>query len=312
MLNRRHLRIKVLHAFYAYRTDPQQGLVTGERNLRRSIEGIYDLYLYELRALWEIFQYAEHLLEVKRKKRLPSYEDLHPSRRFVENQVYRWMQAQVKLQEYWDDRHIRFGDDREILHKVFRDFQADESYQEYLQMEHNTVSADKKLLRYLYGQYLSENESLHQLYEERYMHWADDLDAAQMMVSKTLKKISGNEEAKALQPLFKDQEDLTFALKLFRTAVNENELFEQEIQEKTQNWDAERIAVIDILLMKLALAELTTFEQIPVKVTLNEFIELSKQYSTPKSGHFINGILDKIKDSLQEKGQIRKVGRGLL
>lgn len=311
MLNRRHLRIKVLQALYAYRTDPQQGMVTGEKSLRKAIEGIYDLYLYELRALWEIFRYAEYLLEIKRQKRLPSYEDLHPRRRFVENAVYRWMQGHEKLQTLWEDRHIRFGDDREVLHKVFRQFQESEVYRHYLAAEEENPAEDKKLVRQFYGQYLSGNESLHQIYEERNMHWADDLDAAQMMASKTIKKID-KDGAQALQPLFKDQEDLDFALKLFRTAVKENEAFEIEIEDKTRNWDADRIAVIDILLMKLALAELVTFAQIPIKVTLNEYIEISKQYSTPKSGNFINGILDKIKDSLQEKGQIRKVGRGLL
>ncbi|MGB0176881.1 MAG: transcription antitermination factor NusB, partial [Owenweeksia sp.] len=158
-----------------------------------------------------------------------------------------------------------------------------------------------------------QNETIHQLYEDRNMHWADDLDAAQMMVAKTLKSYSEEQdETTSLPELLKDDSDIEFARTLYRTSIKNSESYGEMIHEKANNWEMDRIAVVDVILMKMALAELVSFNEIPVKVTLNEYIELSKEYSTPKSGNFINGILDKLKNELTEAGDIRKIGRGLL
>jgi N utilization substance protein B len=182
-----------------------------------------------------------------------------------------------------------------------------------MEAENNDLKEDRKIVKYLYGAYLVENENLHEVYEERNMFWSDDLDAAQSMVVKTITSFDAKREHIAdLVPLIKNQDDLDFALKLFRVCVNEGKQFEERILAKAEHWEGDRIAVIDQLLMKMALAELVTFNQIPVKVTLNEYIELAKQYSTKRSGQFVNGILDKLQIEMTEAGEIRKIGRGLL
>lgn len=314
MLNRRHIRIKALQALYAYQCYPEQGLTLAEKRLRQSIEDIYVLYLYELRALFTVGRYVTEKIEINRNKRLPTQEDLEPNLRFVHNHVFQWLEYSEELHKAWDKHAVTFGENREILHRAYRDFTSSDEYIRYMEnpAEGNQLAADKHIIKYFYAHFLTENESLHQFYEERSMHWSDDLDAAQMLLTKTIKKIGNEEQISPMQPLLKDEEDLSFGLKLLRKAIQEDQRYEEAINKRTQNWDAERIAIIDILCMKLALAELTTFSQIPVKVTLNEYIELTKQYSTSRSGNFINGILDKIKDDMMETGEIRKIGRGLL
>lgn len=314
MLSRRHIRIKVLQALYAYHNNEDRDLIKGEKRLRNSIQDIYTLYLYELRALMELNWYANELLEIKKQKKLPTQADLNPNRKFVDNKFFKWLESHEQLNKLWSDHNIRFGDDKEVLRKIFKRISdEDEYFQEYMEMPSNDFHADKKLVKHLYGTYLTQSETMHQIYEEKSMHWADDLDAAQMMVTKTIKRFDEHSnETSRLPELLKDQEDMDFALKLFRKAIKEDENYQERIRDKAKNWESERIALVDVILMKQALAEMSSFSQIPVKVTLNEYIELSKEYSTPKSGNFINGILDKIKEEMQEEGSIRKIGRGLL
>lgn len=314
MLSRRHIRIKVLQALYAYYNNEEKDLIKGEKRLRNSIQDIYTLYLYELRALYEIASFAHELLEIKMQKKLPTQADLNPNRKFANNSFFKWLEGHEQLNKLWHDHHVRFGDDKEVLRQIHRNFSTeDERFHEYMEMPGNSLDADKKIVKHLYGTYLTQSENLHQIYEEKSMHWADDLDAAQMMVTKTIKRFDKeSNETSRLPELLKDEDDMDFALKLFRKTIQQDEAYGQRIREKAINWENDRLAVVDIILMKMGIAELVTFEQIPVKVSLNEYIELSKQYSTPKSGNFINGILDKIKDEMQASGEIRKIGRGLL
>lgn len=313
MLSRRHIRIKVLQALYAHVHNEDIGLIKGEKRLRESIESIYRLFLFELRVLHEMHRYALQRMEIGKQKHLPSAEERNPQLAFLNNRFLRWLDENEHLQQEWEDQNIRFQDDREVIHRVFREFAEDQQYLDYLQLDKASLADDKRMVKYLYGAYVVEAETLHQLYEERSMHWADDLDAAQMMVAKTIKKFSEESSRHSRLPdLLKDQDDLDFALKLFRQTLQKQEEYEEMIRDKAENWESDRIAQIDILLMKMALTELITFNQIPIKVTLNEYIELSKQYSTTKSGLFINGILDKIKDEMLASGSLRKIGRGLL
>lgn len=313
MLTRRHLRIKVFQALYAYDYDPERGLVKAEKQLRKSIDDIFRLYLYDLAALLLIHRYAKERIELNRKKKLPSKEDLNPNLRFANNRFLNWLESNEKFKAEIEAHHVKFGDDKDLIRNIFRDFLEDERFQLYLEAENNDLKEDRKIVKYLYGAYLVENESLHEVYEQRNMFWSDDLDAAQSMVVKTITSFDEKREhINDLVPLIKNRDDLDFALKLFRVCVNEGSGFEKRILEKAEHWEGDRIAVIDQLLMKMALAELVTFNQIPVKVTLNEYIELAKQYSTKRSGQFVNGILDKLQLEMTESGEIRKIGRGLL
>lgn len=313
MLSRRHIRIKVLHALYQYFQNPGTDMGRGSRKLVESILSIYDLYLFELKALTDLRRIAEDEIERRKNKRLPSQEDLNPKLNFVENRFLNWLESNVNFKKQVEQNRISWGDSRDALRRIYRELESTEEFAEYLNLPETNEEADKKIIRWLYGTFIINNEGLHQLYEEKDMHWADDLDAAQMMVAKTLKKFDAKkDEFSPLPRLIKDDSDIEFAETLYKRSIVMSEEYEKMILEKAKNWEMDRIALIDIILMKLAISELLNFQDIPVKVTLNEYIELSKEYSTPKSGLFINGILDKLKADLIEKGEIRKVGRGLL
>lgn len=313
MLSRRHIRIKVLQALYGHYQDENPDTVISLRNLKRSLDRIFELYIYDICTLREVLRAAEERVELGTKKHRPSQEDLDPNLTFVNNKVLRLIADNVQLNHAIEDKHVSWSEYREQFKKIYNLLKDDDFYVNYMNNQTHSFKEDKKLVKYIYATYICNNEFLHQLYEDFYIHWADDLDAAQMMTTKTMKTM--DESANASHPLvklFKDKSDEDFGQLLFRKVVSNNEKFEKWISDKTSNWETDRIAVVDILLMKMALAEFTAFEEIPIKVTLNEYIELSKQYSTPRSGIFINGILDKLVIDLKESKDIVKVGRGLL
>lgn len=314
MLSRRHIRIKVLQALYSYLQNESATVTQGEKNLRKSIEDIYRLYLFELRALEELHTLAQEKIDRNKKKKLPTEEDLNPVPHFVENRFLGWLTNHTEYHRLLEKHHVAFHDNRDIIKGIFKEIEVSNIYQQYLQERKKPSPAeDKRLVKWIYGTYLVTNESLHQFYEEQSLHWADDLDAAQMMVAKTIKSFSEDTTPeKPLVSLYKDISDLQFGLELFRKTIINDDEYSTLIKEKALNWESERIAVVDAILLKMALAELVVFQEIPIKVTLNEYIELSKEYSTPKSGNFINGILDKLQEEMKAEGKIKKIGRGLL
>lgn len=340
MLTRRHIRIKVLQALYGFSQTDDPNLALSLKELTKSLDRICELYLYELRIFIEIHKLAEERIEKNRKKFRPTDEDLKPNTKFIDNRVLRALASNSPLQKDFENHKIHWGEHRDILIKIYNDFRESENYARYMNSGDSSLKEDKQILKIFYAEFITKNETLHQLYEDFNMHWADDLDAAQMFVVKTFKsfqevegkmysKLSMNAEreiesandipdgydmsaSKVTVDLYKDEDDAKFGALLLRHTANEAADHEKLIQSKTKNWDMDRIASIDILLMKMAISELKHFDQIPVKVTLNEYIDLSKEYSTPKSSQFINGILDKLVEQLKGEGLVVKVGRGLM
>jgi N utilization substance protein B len=302
-----------MQALYEYFQQEGADMAKSEKKLSSSINDIYELYLFELKALALVREFAAEQIEVKRSKRLPSKEDLNPNMRFVENRFLKWLDTSEVLSKELEVNHIKWGDERDYIKSVWRSFQQSEEYMEYMAASENSLKDDVKLVKQLYGIGFTNDERFHQFYEERTLHWADDLDAAQMLVVKTLRKFGAQtNSASPLIPLLKSKDDMDFALQLFRkTVLNSNKL-EMRIEEKAKNWELERIALMDTILLKMGITEMIEFKDIPIKVTLNEYIDLSKEYSSPKSGNFVNGILDKIRGEMQGDGEIRKIGRGLL
>lgn len=313
MLSRRHIRIKVLQALYEYFQNEGTEMTRGNKRLLESIHGIYDLYLFELKALSDLLRIAEDEIDRRKNKRLPTAEDLNPSTRFVDNLFLNWLKTNINFNKQIELNHVSWGENKETLRNIYKQMEGSDEYQEYIALSANDIDADKKFVKWVYGTYIVNSDLVHQLYEDKNMHWADDLDAAQMMVTKTIKRFTAEmDEFSPLPKLIKDTDDIAFAETLYKKCIANSEAYEQLIHEKAVNWEMDRIALIDIILMKQAIVELTNFKEIPIKVTFNEYIELSKEYSTPKSGNFINGILDKLKADLVDKGDIRKIGRGLL
>jgi N utilization substance protein B len=302
-----------MQGLYEHFQQENADLAKGEKKLKSSIHDIFELFLYELKALALIHQFAEEQIEQKRNRKLPSKEDLDPNLRFVQNRFLKWLNSSQVIDVEWENNNIKWGDERDFIKSVWRDFQETEAYKEYMAEDEVDLKADVKLAKQLYGLCFAYDERFHQYYEERDLHWADDLDAAQMLVVKTMRRFSEETNAMTpLVPLLKNEEDMEFATRLFRKAIVSSHKLEDQIKDKAKNWEMDRIALLDIILMKMGITEMVEFHDIPVKVTLNEYIELSKEYSTPKSGNFINGILDKVRYELEGSGEIRKIGRGLL
>lgn len=313
MLSRRHIRIKVLQALYGYYTDGNGDAKVAIRNLQRSLDRIYELYLYDLSTLREILHAAQERIEIAKNKLRPTQHDLDPNLAFVNNRVLKLIDDNLNLFRACDDYHVGWSEYREQFKKIVIKLREDDEFLRYMHQPTHNFKDDKQIVKYIYATYICENDFLNQFYEDTFIHWADDLDAAQMMTTKTIKTFDENStEGHKLVKLYKDKDDQVFGELLFRKVIANTNRYDKLIADKTKNWETDRIAMVDFILMKMALAEFTEFEEIPIKVSLNEYIELSKEYSTPKSGHFINGVLDKLVDDLKESKHIVKVGRGLL
>ncbi|MCD6660041.1 MAG: transcription antitermination factor NusB [Lentimicrobium sp.] len=319
MLNRRHLRVKVLQALYAHFQSEGGEVARQEKSLVSSIEGIYDLYIYLLSSLIEIRDFAHNRMEDARQKFLPTEEELNPNTRFVDNRFLAQMSDNRSLQKNIQRLKINWADHQEIFRKIFVAFKDSPAYLRYMDKVDATYADDKEIVVQLFGEFMLGSETFLSLFEEKSIHWADDIDTATSLVVKTIKKWDAKmDDFQPLPPLMispdEEGDDLIrdFVLKLFRKTILNAANYDKLIAERAQNWDIERIALLDVIILKMALTELMDFPSIPVKVTLNEYIEISKDYSTPKSRQFVNGMLDKLVTDLRSSNEIKKTGRGLI
>lgn len=314
MLNRRHLRIKVLQALYAYYQSNEEVLSRSEKELLQAVEKMYDLYVYLLLTFGEIRSIAVHRIEENKKKLRPTEEDLNPNMKFIENRLIEQLEESFELRKLSELRKVNWTNDssREMFRKMFNQIRESETYMHHMNNDDRTYEADRTFAIDLFKVEIANSELLYNFFEEKSIHWMDDIDLVCSMVIKTLKQAVENESVHLL-PLYKpDDDEKEFIIELLRKTISMDSINEKLIDELTENWEVDRIAKMDILLMKMAITELQVFSNIPTKVTLNEYIEISKFYSTPKSNGFINGILDKAIERLTSEKKIVKVGRGLL
>ena len=313
MLNRRQLRIKVLQALYAYYQSEEDDLAKAEKQLFFSIDKVYELYLYLLLLIVEMQRLAIDKIETGKNKRLPSKEELNPNTKFVTNSLLRVLSNSKTLSKRAESSGVSWQDNPDVVKKLFKNLIETEEYKEYMASPERGFEHDKEYLIKFFKKYLVNDEGIQDYFEEKSIFWNDDLDLMAGMVIKTLKLMEENQDDVELLELWKDPEDeIPFAKTLIRQTLVLGEENSKYIDDCTKNWELERIAVIDIILMKMALAEARAFKSIPLKVTLNEYIELSKYYSTPKSNSFINGVLDQLFSKQKEEGIIVKTGRGLI
>ncbi len=313
MLNRRHLRIKILHILYGFYQDEEPDATKAKKALDHSIDKMYELYLLLLSMVAEMQSLAIDKIEAGRKKQLPTPEDLHPNTKFVRNTPLRILANSKKLKNQLAATGAGWGKHRELLRNLYRGLLEHEEFTDYMQSEERGFRHDREALIRMFKKHLINDEAFQDMLEEESIFWLDDLDHAASMVIKTIKSIDEDAEDVDILPLWRnDDDDKSFSNNLFTQSLAQGEDNENLIKEGAQNWELERIALIDKILMKMALAEAKTFVSIPLKVTLNEYIELSKFYSTEKSHGFINGILDQLFTKLKESGDIKKTGRGLI
>ncbi len=312
MLNRRHIRVKVLQAIYSHFQSGDEKLSVEENNLLSSMEKIYDLYLYQLAFLVELQNEAYRERGEAKGKYFPTEDDLQAETNFTRNRAVNAITKSPDLLKFLNDKKISWSEHKDQMNKIFRRLRGTEEYKKYFRLPQTSIEDDIEFLQYIYKTYVFDNEFVEGYYEELNIHWYDDIFVVNPAVSKTIKNIQEDKEFQLL-PLYKErEEDREFALELFRRVISNSDEYEDWIKNKAQNWELERIAVMDIMLMKMAICEVLNFENVPIKVSLNEYIELAKSFSTPKSSVFINGILDKLVAELKAEGKIVKTGRGLI
>ncbi len=315
MLNRRHLRIKVLQALYAFYQSHKSDILQGQKELLSAIDRMYDLYLSLLLTLPELKSKGEHRLTENTKKLLPTDEDLNPNRKFVDNRIIKIIEEQPTLRAESENRKVNWlgAVEQEIFRKMYLHIRESEIYFEFMNNGKDDFVDDKEFIVQLFKKEVANFPALYNYYEEKSIHWLDDIDLACSMVIKTIKSFKEEEERYSILPLYKEDDDeKDFIIQLFKRTIQLDEENVALIDELTQNWEIDRIAKMDVILMKMALTELQVFSNIPTNVTLNEYIEISKFYSTPKSNVFINGILDKAVLRLKKENKIQKTGRGLM
>ena len=312
MLSRRILRTKVVKAVYAHTQCEDLTPAASEKNLLLSIDRAYDLYFHLLALVPEIAEYAAERIRIGENKKLPTYDDLHPNRKFVENKVVVRLAEDVDLQAELKSRKLSWKNHRDLIVALYNALIRQPFYQKYMLSEERSFREDAQLVSDIYMTMLEEFEPLDRVLEEQSILWNDDLGFLLTMVSRTVLSMRESHEVVKTLPQFKCEEDLDFAKSLLRNSIASYERLTLLLDNSMNNWDIERVALMDQIILIVALAEAENFPSIPVRVTMNEYIDIAKCYSTESSGGFINGLLDRIIARLTDEGKIVKSGKGLL
>ncbi len=312
MLNRRLLRVKVMQVLYAHYKNGDTSIQNSEKELFHSITKSHDLYFLYILLLIELREYAIGRIEFGKNKQRPSEEELNPNMRFVNNKVLKLFAANEEVLKFIEQHGNNWVNYKDVIKNLYSFVLESPLYQEYMSDKEDSFEADKKFAAKLLEKVIAYFEPLYPTFEEQSIYWNDEVEFVLSMVVKTIK--SANEEGGdvCLMGEFKDEDDRDFVKRLFRKAAVNHKDYYDLVKKYSKNWEVERVAFVDIVLMEIALAEMVEFVNIPIKVSINEYIEIAKHYSTEKSGVFINGILDKAIKDLETEGKIKKAGRGLL
>lgn len=312
MVNRRHIRIKVMQSVYALLQSNSDDLSKEEKYLLFSINKIFDLYVLQLLLLVEIKNMSLQHLEISKKKHLATEEDKDPNLKFIQNPVIQAIEESSEIIAYVDIKKLNnWKENREYVSILWKHLKSSELYKNYLDSKETTFNEDKKFVMRLFEEIIAPNDKLYDYYDELNLGWIDDLPLINTLILKSIKQLKPNASI-SLKEFDVAEDDKEFLIDLFRKTVLNHKEYNDEINDKTPNWDTERIAGIDLILIKMAITEFLYFPSIPTKVSINEYIEIAKDYSTLKSSYFINGVLDKILKDYNKSKRLNKIGRGLL
>lgn len=315
MLNRRHLRVKVLQALYAYYQSEEKEVKQHEKALLQSIDKVYEMYIWMLSLVTEVVEYATMDAEERKHKYLPTSDDLKPNLKLTTNKFTASLLQNKEYLEALKKYKISWTFEPELVKTLFITLKNTDEYNEYLAKTDDTLSSDKDIIKFIFKKVILKSSLAEQVFEDKFIVWPVDRDVLQALIAKTFKNFSDETNFKnnhLAEVTGNWEEDREFIIELFNETIRHDAEYQEMIGQKTQNWEPERIAMMDTLLMKMAIAEFINFTSVPVKVTINEYLEISKEFSTPKSNSFINGILDKILAELKSTNKIRKIGRGLI
>lgn len=307
MINRVLIRLKIVQIVYAYYQNGGKNLDTAEKELFFSLSKAYDLYNYLLLLMVEVTKQANKRLNAAKNKLVPTKEELFPNTKFVENRFIAQLEVNKQLLEFSNNQKKTWENEADFVKTLCDKILESDIYKEYMASETSSYEEDRELWRKLYKNIIFNNIELDQVLEDQSLYWNDDKEIVDTFVLKTIKRFDEKNGAKQeLLPEFKDEEDQDFARRLFRRTILNADYYRHLISENTKNWDLDRVAFMDVVIMQIALAEILSFPNIPVSVSLNEYVEIARLYSTPKSGGFINGTLDGIVNSLKKENKLTK------
>ena len=309
MLNRRHLRIKVLQALYAWSQSSERSIVRSEKDFLKSLKRIEELYVLLLLYIVELRDFANNHIQDSKHKKLPSENDLSPNTKFVDNEFLAQLVDETRLMIKASDFKLSFSGKHEMIRNVFFKISKSEDYINYMSNPDRSYEEDKKIVLKIFSKQMVDVELFQDYLRDEDIFWEDDLPFITSMITKTIK--DSTSDGIILLSLFKDKDE-SFAMNLFRNAITNSDRFSKLISEKVKNWEIDRVAQMDLILMQMALTELIEMPTVPIKVSMNEYIDLAKYYSTERSKKFVNGILDTLVSELIKEGTIKKTGRGLI
>ena len=313
MVNRRHIRSKVLQAIYAMTQNQSDQLDVYEKYLFNSLENIRELYLLMLSSLIELQRVEKDFLEVSAQKHLATPEERNPNTKFINNSVLQVLVTSESLNNWLEELRInQFQVNDHYIKGLLHEIKTSDLYKEYMKNRTNNFAEDKEFVIRLFTDVIAPNDKIYEFLEDYRISWIDDIPVVNTAILKQLQALKDESSYFKLNRVFKDEEDKEFAKQLFRKTVLNADVLVKEYEDKTRNWELDRIAEIDTIILNLGVCELQKFPSIPVKVTINEYLELAKEYSTPKSSIFINGILDALVKEYRQENKLNKIGRGLI
>ena len=306
MVNRDLIRIKVVQLTYAYYQNGERNIDKAEKELLFSLSKAYGLYNYLLSLIVSITQEERRRVEILTNRAQREGTEV-PSARFAYNKFAVQLEENKQLNLFIEGQKYRWEDDMDAVRKLCDQIEESTIYKEYMESDDDSYDADRELWRKIYRTLIQSNEELDAILEEKSLYWNDDKEIVDTFVIKTIKRFDpANKANQELLPEFKDEEDRDFAVKLFRATILNADSYQRYMSETSRNWDFSRLAYMDVVIMQIAIAEMLTFPNIPLSVTINEYVELAKLYSTPRSGGYINGMLDAIARYLIETGNMLK------
>jgi transcription antitermination protein NusB len=313
MVSRRLLRIKVLQAYYSWTQSPGLGLKQSVTDLDKSVSKSLDLFFYLAKLLVDLRDFAEEKIEIARQKFIPSDNEIDINESFINNQALMVLEKNDQFQAYLNREDFSWQSHPEVLKQIWISLKQDENYRKYVEAENRTFNDDKEFLVYILTNYITENSDIDDAIEEKSIYWNDDLEFIVSAIISVVRKIKKSSKAELpLVELYRDNDDRVFSHKLLELATIHSKEYDEIIVKFLKNWELDRVALLDRLIMHLALVEFNYMEQIPVKVTINEYLDIAKCYSTEKSSVFINGVLDNVYIEMKQTQKLNKSGRGLL
>lgn len=313
MLNRRHIRIKVMQTLYAMQQNNSDQILSGEKFLTYSVENIRELYLLMLTSLTEIRKKEEEYISISKKKHLATYEERNPNTKFIDNRVLNLLENSTSISTKVEELAMKQWQIHDnYIQMLLEQIKNSDLYKNYMSGEQSSFEEDKNFVIDIFTQIIAPDEKIYSFLEDSKLTWLDDLPLVNTLIQKQLRQVRESDKQFYVPRLYKDVEDKDFVTDLYRKTILNYKDLTIEFQDKTPNWDPERIAEIDTIILRMAICEFLKFSSIPVKVTINEYLEIAKEYSTPKSSIFINGILDNISKGYEKEGKLNKIGKGLL